>query len=220
MLKVNHFSKSYLEKTERCFIITFLCEIYHSVMLVWRLSGFSSIFDELFWIFQYFVTSKSSFLDKITKNPEDMLITNSNFLNFIWWKQNENCVLHSNVMSIFVKQTIFPQFYWPIWKIRTSAKKTDVSKVMSTDFESYYAVLIVCQVSLLAFIKLILEGRSGQYDSFPHPWVKQVFGLKNLVFRSKNLVFLLRRLVFRLKYLAFWYWKLFFHSKKVSFFVK
>ena len=85
----------------------------------------------------------------------------------------------------------------------TSAKKTDVSKAMSTDFESYYAVLIVCQVSLLAFIKLILEGRGGQYDSFPHPLVKQVFGLKNLVFRSKNPVFLLRKLVFRLKYLAF-----------------
>ena len=54
-----------------------------------------------FWISEYFLTSKSFFSDKITKDTEIML--NQNLSAFIWWKENENCIFHSKAMSIFVK---------------------------------------------------------------------------------------------------------------------
>ena len=186
MFKVNHFSKSYWGL---CYCYIFMWNLVWISCSVGELSRFVRIFDELFWIFEHFVTQKVHFWTRSSKPRKICWITNCKVLPFIWWKQNENWIFFSKVVSIFVKQTTFHQFYWPIWKMLTSVKNTVISKSMGIDFESFYAALLVCQVSLLAFIKLILEGRDGQYGS------------KNLVLRSKILVFLLRNLVFRLKYL-------------------
>ena len=108
------------------------------------LTGFS-------WIFEHFLASKVHFYNDVTKNSEDML--NFNLKTLIWWKQNQNCIFRSKVMSIFVKQSYL-------------LKKVVVSKAMGIFFKSPYVVQLACQVSSLS-TKLILEGVRGQYNFSP-----------------------------------------------------
>lgn len=101
----SQFSQVFLEKPrviatlwfQVCVVVT-LVKFGVNWWLVVKLRGIVSVFDNIFWIFEHFVTSKVHVLDTVKRNFEDML--NYKVVAFIGWKQNEDCILHAKVRTI------------------------------------------------------------------------------------------------------------------------
>ena len=68
-------------------------------------------------------------------------------LAFIWSEQNKNYILQLKHLNIFVKQTNFPELFWP------ALKNANISKAMYIDSESCFILLLPCQFLSLSLLK-------------------------------------------------------------------
>ena len=109
--------------------------------------------------------SKKSFLDKITKKAEQS--SKLELSTFICWKQNEMFMLRSNVMSVFAKKRIFPEFSRP------TRKNPDVGKVLGIVSWAKFSCFPISLQSLIivVFLKLNLQ-RVVNMTPLPAKWNK------------------------------------------------